>query len=89
MVTPVTPGTDVSIFCPSSGIDAPSIVWFKDGTMISAGGRFTIVTPTVPGVDAASVLRIDDFQSGDVGTYSCRATNIAGMANGETTLSER
>jgi len=89
METPVSLGTDVVIYCPTSGIDTPSIVWFKNGTMISTGGRFTISTVMIPGTAVTSVLSINGFQSGDVGTYSCRAINIAGTATGETTLEQR
>jgi len=88
MKTPVTPGNDVLIYCPTSGIDTPTIFWFKDGTLISTGGRFTISTILLSGTAITGVLSIDDFQSGDVGTYSCRAINIAGTAIGGTTLGQ-
>jgi len=89
MDTPVTSGTDVVIYCPTSGIDTPTIVWFKDGTMISTGGQFTISTILLSSTAITGVLTINDFQSGDVGTYSCRAVNIAGTAVGGTTLVQR
>jgi len=38
MKTPVTPDTDVVVYCPTSSIDSPTILWFKDGTIISTGG---------------------------------------------------
>jgi len=37
MKTLVTPGTDV-VYSPTSSIDTPTILWFKDGTVISTGG---------------------------------------------------
>ena len=86
--TTITPGTDVTIYCPSSGITTPSIEWFKDGVMVVPGGRFTISTTTVtlPYAVITSVLSIDDFQSADAGTYSCTANNIAGSDDGSTAL---
>ena len=84
--TIITPGTDVTIYCPSSGINTPSIEWFRDGVMIVSGGRFTISETTLPGAVITSVLRIDDFQSADAGTYSCSANNIVGSDDGTVTL---
>ena len=84
--TTITLGTDVTIYCPSSGINTPSIKWFRDGVMIVSGGRFTISETTLPGAVITSVLRIDDFQSADAGTYSCSANNIVGSDDGTVTL---
>ena len=84
--TTITPGTDVTIYCPSSGIDTPSIEWFRDGVIVVSGGRFTISTTTLPGAVITSVLSIDDFRSADAGTYTCTATNIVGSDDGNTTL---
>ena len=89
MVTPIVTGTDVEIYCPTSGINTPGIVWFKDGTMITSGGRISITTTMLPGTAITGVLGISDFQPGDVGVYSCRANNVAGSAVGQTTLGER
>ena len=84
--TTITPGTDVTIYCPSSGINIPSIEWFRNGVMVMSGGRFTISTTTLPDAAITSVLSIDDFESGDAGTYSCTSTNIVGSDDGMTTL---
>ena len=85
--TAITPGTDITIYCPSSGIDTPSIEWSRDGVMVVSGGRFTIsTTTTLPGAVITSVLSISDFQSADAGTYSCSANNIVGSDDGTVTL---
>ena len=85
--TTVETGTSVTIFCPSSGIDTPDIQWFRNGAMVVDGGRFRITTPILPGAVITSALRIDDFQPAtDSGTYTCRSTNIVGLADGGTTL---
>ena len=85
-VTPISTGSSVTIYCPSNGIDTPTIVWFKDGTMITSGGRFTISTTMLGTEPITSVLMIDNFQTGDEGTYSCSSTNRLGSATGTTVL---
>ena len=88
-VTTVDTGTPVTIYCPSSGIDTPNIVWAKDGTPITSGGRFTISTTQLGSEPITSVLEIDAFQPGDVGTYTCTTTNRAGEDTGSTELTQR
>ena len=88
-VTNVDTGTSVTIYCPSSGIDTPSIVWSKDGSSITYDSRFTISTTQIGSEPVTSVLKIDNFQSGDVGTYTCTSTNRAGEATGSTELTQR
>ena len=85
-VTPINACSSVTIYCSSSGVDTPTIVWFKNGTMITSGGRFTISTTILGTEPITSVLMIDNFQAGDEGTYSCSSTNRVGTANGETEL---
>ena len=88
-VTNVDTGTTVTVYCPSSGIDTPTIVWSKDGSSITSGGRFTISTTQLGSEPVTSVLEIDNFQLGDVGTYTCASTNRAGEATGSTELTQR
>jgi len=45
-------------------------------------------TVMISGTAITGVLTINDFQSGDVGTYSYRAINIAGTATRGTTLGQ-
>ena len=87
--TIVETGTIVTIYCPTTGVDTPTIRWFKDGTVITSGGRFTIITTQLATEPITGVLMIKNFQPGDAGTYSCTATNIAGSGNGYTTLMKR
>ena len=49
-VTPINTGSSVAIYCPSSDVDTATIVWFKDGTMITSGGWFTI-NSTILGIE--------------------------------------
>ena len=87
-VTHIDTGTPVTIYCPSSGIDTPTIVWAKDGTPITSGGRFTITTTQLGTEPVTSVLEIDDFQPEDVGTYTCTTINRAGEDTGSTELTQ-
>ena len=87
-VTHIDTGTPVTIYCPSSGIDTPTIVWSKDGMTIICGGRFAITTTQLGSEPVTSVLEIDDFQPGDVGTYTCTTTNRGGEVTGSTELTQ-
>ena len=87
-VTHIDTGTPVTLYCPSSGIDTPTIVWAKNGMTITSGGRFTITTTQLGTEPVTSVLEIDDFQPGDVGTYTCTSTNRAGEDTGSTELTQ-
>ena len=85
----INTGTTVTIYCPVTGADTPTIQWFKDGVMLTASGRFTISATTLPGADITSVVTIDDFQPSDAGAYRCTGTNAVGMDFGEVTLQQR
>ena len=87
-VTHIDTGTPVTIYCPSSGIDTPTIVWAKDGMTITSGGRFTISTTQLGSEPVTSVLEIDDFQPRDVGIYSCTSTNRGGEVTGIVELTQ-
>ena len=85
----IQPGTSVTIYCPASGVDTPSIVWFRDSVLVTSNDRFTISTTTLLGAVTTGVLRIDKFRPTDAGTYQCIATNFVDSANGEVTLMQR
>ena len=84
--TTVNTGTDVIIYCPTNGIDTPSIEWFKDDTRVVSGGRITISTTRLPNTAITGILTIDDFQPSYAGTYNCQADNVAGTANSSIVL---
>ena len=88
-VTPIDTNSSVTVYCPSSGVDTPTIIWFKDGTEITSGGRFTISTTVLETEPITSVLVINDFQPEDVGTYSCESINRVDSATGSTNLTQR
>jgi len=82
-------GTTVTIYCPVTGYNIPTIEWFKDGVMFTDDGRITISSIDLPGADVTSVVTIDDFQPSDAGVYRCSGTNVVGMDFGEVTLQQR
>ena len=88
-VTNVDTGTSITVYCPCSGIDYPTVVWSKDGSSITSGGWFNISTTQLGSEPVTSVLEIDNFQPGDVGTYTCASINRVGEATGSIELTQR
>ena len=56
---------------------------------VTYGGRFTISTTQIGSEPVTSVLEIDNFQPGDVGTYTCTSTNRVGETTGSIELAQR
>ena len=84
--TTIDTGVSVSIYCPSSGVNTPSIVWSKNSVMIMSGSHLTI-TKTRLGTDTiTSILRINNFQFDDAGDYTCTAINRVDLATGNIRL---
>ena len=63
----------------------PSIVWYKENTVLNAGGRYTILTRT-DGRNYSLLLEISDVTTSDGGTYKVVAKNTLGEANANLTL---
>ena len=84
----VDTGTTVTIYCPLTGANIPSVMWFKDNVMFTAGGRISISTTTLPGADITSVVTITDFQPKDAGVYRCTGNNVVGVDSGQVTLQQ-
>ena len=81
----ISTGSVVVVYCNVTGIDIPSIEWFKDDTQISSGGKLSI-TRSSSHSHITEVLTINNFQPQDAGIYQCLATNIAGSVSGNITL---
>ena len=62
----------------ASGSPTPSCFWQKNGVPLSNGGRISGVT--------SATLVITGVAEGDMGTYSCLVSNIAGVAVATATL---
>ncbi|XP_065906698.1 uncharacterized protein [Dysidea avara] len=81
----VNTGATVFVYCNVTGVDTPTIEWFKDVILISNSTNFNI-SSTSSDSYIIEVLTIDSFQPRDAGIYQCVATNIAGADSGNITL---
>jgi len=66
--------------CEVTGIPAPQVTWFSQGTDVMDANR------TGWRVLANGALRIDHVTTEDAGMYECVATNVAGNATMAVTL---
>ena len=80
--------TEVAIFeCTATGIPAPTISWYRNGTELSEDSRITLSNHTAPSLvqgDGGMVysvsrsLMLADTRDDDSDTYTCVADNIVG-----------
>ena len=61
--------------CEPEAAPPPTFEWFRGGTQITTGGRYT--------VQADGVLLINDVIEDDKGEYRCKATNFLASAEGK------
>ena len=65
--------TTITIRCPVSGVPTPAVTWLKEGAPIIEGSDvFT--------TDDKSLV-ITRAEAEDIGRYTCRIVNVAGMDN--------
>ena len=65
----------VSFECRADGVPLPTIVWLKDGDVITSTNKFEIENTTLSGGQTAiSVLTISNLSVLDSGNYTCRAS---------------
>ena len=81
----VNMGDTVTFECVATGIPAPSITWFRDGTELSSA-RVTVNSADVMSVmdgmgdtiyQSTRTLSLGMTEDGDSGGYECRASNAA------------
>ena len=78
----VTGGASVSLQCSAAGVPHPDISWQKD-----SGSDFPAARERRMHVEAdTSTYVISNVQAGDMGVYTCTATNLAGSVTTNTTL---
>ena len=65
--------TTITIRCPVSGVPTPAVTWLKEGAPIIEG-RDVFTT------DNKSIV-ITRAEAKDIGRYTCRIVNVAGMDN--------
>ena len=75
-------GNTATISCAFNGQPAPSIVWRKDGELITSDNRRKITS-----CGTSSVLEVTSLEHEDKGVYSCYATNQLGSDSASMTLS--
>ncbi|CAD5233395.1 unnamed protein product [Bursaphelenchus xylophilus] len=75
--TKVIAGIPYTLNCKVSGTPEPSLVWEKDGVVISGDASNYLVTHS-------GALRIKSPSAGEAGVYKCTARNIAGEESVET-----
>ena len=83
----------VIIFCMSTGYPRPTIVWFFNGTLVTANENVTIETVVSPLENTTlgfglvtSFLRLNVTRPSDAGVYECLSSNLLGTATGRTNL---
>ena len=72
-------GDPLSLDCGATGTPPPTVVWYKDGRLLSGNGRVT-VSPS------DRVVTITSLHSIDEGNYTCVASNRVGGASATSIL---
>ncbi|XP_012537087.1 obscurin isoform X3 [Monomorium pharaonis] len=76
---------DVELKIRTTGIPRPSVQWLKNGEVIEENERYQVTTHTDGIVDSS--LSIKTFSAKDVGTITCKASNVAGSVETSCDLS--
>lgn len=76
---------DVELKIRSTGIPRPSVEWLKNGEIIKEDERYQVMTHVDGLVD--STLSIKNFSEKDVGTITCKSSNVAGSVETSCNLS--
>lgn len=67
---------DVELKIRATGIPRPSVTWLKDGEVIKEDERHQVTTHVDGIVDSAFFIKT--FSADDIGTITCKASNVAG-----------
>uniref|UniRef100_A0A5G2QZ79 non-specific serine/threonine protein kinase n=2 Tax=Sus scrofa TaxID=9823 RepID=A0A5G2QZ79_PIG len=76
---PFVEGEDAQITCTIEGAPYPRIRWYKDGTLLTSGGKYQILSEPRSGL---LVLEIQAAGKEDLGLYECELVNWLGSKRG-------
>uniref|UniRef100_A0A8C3KJK6 Ig-like domain-containing protein n=1 Tax=Calidris pygmaea TaxID=425635 RepID=A0A8C3KJK6_9CHAR len=71
--TPCVLGSSALLECKVSGSPPISVAWFQNGHKLVSGEKYQISFS-----DNLCILEVNSLSNSDTGTYTCKATNIAG-----------
>ena len=72
-------GGNVTLYCPTTGIDSPNTSWLLDGTTIVSNLSHVVITNEIINDDIpAVVLTINNITTCDLVTYTCVTSNSDG-----------
>lgn len=71
--TPCVLGSSALLECKVSGSPPISVAWFRNGLKLVSGEKHQISFS-----DNLCILEVNSLSDSDAGTYTCKATNIAG-----------
>ncbi|XP_073912202.1 obscurin isoform X22 [Castor canadensis] len=77
--TPFVEGEDAQITCTIEGAPYPQIRWYKDGTLLTSGSKYRMLSEPRSGV---LVLVIRAGSKEDLGHYECELVNRLGSTRG-------
>ena len=70
--------SDLAVFiCQAVGQPIPNISWHFNDVMISNSSKYMIVSNSLNTTTTENTLTVYNITSGDVGVYTCTATNVA------------
>ena len=82
----VSIGGNVSLYCPTNGVNLPTTVWQRNGiTIVDDPPRITVTSGTVNGV-LSLILTIRNVTLSELGTYTCVTMNSDGTDRQEVIL---
>ncbi len=68
-------GSSVTATCYTTGLPAPIVYWYKDGTSLSIASNGISIVSTNNSMNITSVLTISDLKISHEGNYTCIGTN--------------
>ncbi|XP_066122285.1 obscurin isoform X2 [Saccopteryx bilineata] len=83
---PFVEGEDAQVTCTIEGVPHPQIRWYKDGALLTPGGKYRTLSEPHSG---RLVLEIRKAGKEDLGHYECELLNQLGSARGSAELCQQ